>query len=240
VTSGAQEVDDPAIRLLRQAGNLLAVCAHPDDESFGLGGILATLTKAGLSCAVICFTHGEASVLSAGLVDLAAVRAQELAAAAGVLGLTDADLLDYPDGHLAEVPVGVLAEEIRRLVRVTQAGTLLVFDEGGITGHPDHRQATAAALLAAERDDLTVLAWAVPIDVAVALNAEFGAAFLGRAAVDIDLSIEVDRHTQRAAISCHASQSTDNPVLWRRLELLGNVEQLRYLREAKTSGKGQE
>jgi LmbE family N-acetylglucosaminyl deacetylase len=157
-----------------------------------------------------------------------------------VLRLADAELLHYPDGHLAEVPISDLAENVQRLARVTHAGTLLVFDDGGITGHPDHRQATAAALLAAERDNLTVMAWAIPTHVARALNAEFGTAFLGRAAADIDLSIEVDRPTQRAAIGRHASQSTDNPVLWRRLELLGNVEQLRYLRRVKTSGKGQE
>jgi LmbE family N-acetylglucosaminyl deacetylase len=187
----------------------------------------------------VCFTRGEASALGAGDIDLATVRAEELAAAADVLGLATAELLDYPDGHLDGVPLSDLAEEVRRFTQLAQAATLLVFDEGGVTGHPDHCQATAAALHAAELDKLTVIAWAIPTRVAQALNAEFGTTFLGREAVDIDLSIEVDRDTQRAAIDRHASQSTDNPVLWRRLDLLGSAEQLRYLRRA-TSGKGQE
>jgi LmbE family N-acetylglucosaminyl deacetylase len=111
---------------------------------------------------------------------------------------------------------------------------LLVFDEGGITGHPDHRHATAAALAAAERHDLDVIAWAIPDHVAEALNAEFATSFVGRAHDDIDLTIAVVRKTQRKAIACHRSQATDNPVLWRRLELLGDSEHLRYLRRRGT------
>jgi hypothetical protein len=109
-------------------------------------------------------------------------------------------------------------------------GPLLVFDEGGITGHPDHCQATAAALTAAGRLGLTVIAWASPDHVAEALNAEFETAFAGRPPEQIDLAITVDRASQLKAIACHASQSADNPVLWRRLELLGGTEHLRYLR----------
>lgn len=50
--------------------------------------------------------------------------------------------------------------------------------------------------------------------------------------MQIDLTITVDRAAQLEAIACHASQSTHNRVLWRRLELLGNTEHLRYLRKA--------
>ena len=213
-------------------GNVLAVCAHPDDESFGLGGILASLTGHGGSCAVVCFSRGEASTLGAGSPDRARVRAEELAAAANVLGLARTELLDYADGALSDVPLADLAEDVRRFARLTRSRTLLVFDDGGVTGHPDHCRATDAALLAAEQDDLTVVAWAIPAAVAHVLNTEYGSAFRGREAAEIDVSIEVDRGRQREAIRCHASQSTDNPVLWRRLELLGDVEQLRYLRRA--------
>jgi len=74
-----------------------------------------------------------------------------------------------------------------------------------------------------------VLAWAVEQHVAASLNAEFGASFVGRAADQIDCSIEVDRQRQLSAITCHASQAHDNPVLWRRLELQGNREVFRWL-----------
>jgi LmbE family N-acetylglucosaminyl deacetylase len=118
---------------------------------------------------------------------------------------------------------------VRQQVQVTGPDALLVFDEGGITGHPDHCQA-AAALSAAARDDLTVIAWAIPDHVAETLNAEFATTFTGRPAARIDLTISVDRFAQLRAIACHASQSTHNPVLWRRLELQGDTEHLRYLR----------
>ena len=54
---------------------------------------------------------------------------------------------------------------------------------------------------------------------------------IGRLADDLDVVIEVDRPRQHAAIACHATQSHDNPVLWRRLELLGEREHLRWLVE---------
>ena len=120
----------------------LAVVAHPDDESFGLGAVLSALSGAGVTTRVLCFTHGEASTLGA-TVDLAHVRASELRAAAAVLGVSDAELLDYPDGGLANVSCGVLDREVEE--RLGGADLLVVFEPGGVTGHPDHQAATAAA-----------------------------------------------------------------------------------------------
>lgn len=219
-------------RGLPRLARVLAVCAHPDDESFGLGAVLAALATGGTSSGVLCFTHGEASTLGLGTGDLHGVRAGELAAAAAVLGVADAGLLDYPDGHLARIPVSQLAGHVCEQARLTGPDALLVFDEGGITGHPDHCQATAAALSAAGRENLAVIAWTIPLPVAKVLNAEFGTTFVGRPPEQVDLTITVDRAAQFEAIACHASQSAHNRVLWRRLELMGNTEHLRYLRRA--------
>lgn len=211
---------------------VLAVCAHPDDESFGLGAVLAALTRGGTGCGVLCFTRGEASTLGATAGDdLGLVRAVELAEAATVLSVSQTKLLDYPDGALTEIPLEELADHVQRQARISGAEALLVFDEGGITGHPDHRHATAAALAAAERDNLPVIAWAIPRTVAQTLNDELGTGFVGRTPEEIDLVVEIDRARQLDAIACHVSQSTDNPVLRRRLELLGDSEHLRYLRQ---------
>lgn len=232
--SGRRAAPGPAgCRQLPRLARVLAVCAHPDDESFGLGAVLAALAAAGTSSSLLCFTHGEASTLGLGEGDLRQVRAGELAAAAAVLGVTGARLLDYPDGRLAGVGLSQLAGHVRRQIQLTRPDALLVFDEGGITGHPDHCQATAAALPAADRENLPVIAWAVPLPVAEVLNAEFGTTFTGRPPEQIDLTITVDRAAQLEAIACHVSQSAHNRILWRRLELLGNTEHLRYLRRAK-------
>jgi LmbE family N-acetylglucosaminyl deacetylase len=107
---------------------------------------------------------------------------------------------------------------------------MLVFDERGVTGHPDHRTATAAAARAADELALPVLAWAIPSEVARFLNDGFSTRFVGRSEDELDMAITVDRAGQLEAIRCHRSQSVDNPVLWHRLELLGAIEYLRYLR----------
>ena len=91
----------------------LAVFAHSDDETFGLGAVLDALVDAGTAVEGLCFTRGEASTLRpdvdnpgqlCDLGDLGAVRAVELADAARLLGLEHCELLIYPDGRLAETP----------------------------------------------------------------------------------------------------------------------------------------
>src|SRR6516162_627822 len=184
---------------LPEASSVLAVCAHPDDESFGLGAALAAIAGHGTPTAVLCLTHGAASSLGTSHGDLHQIRAAELAAAAAELGVGDVELLDYPDGALAQQPAELLSGHVQQAAARANAGLLLVFDEGGITGHPDHRQATRAALLFARRARLSVLAWAVEQRVAATLNLEFGTSFAGRANGQIDCSIEVDRQRQVSA-----------------------------------------
>jgi LmbE family N-acetylglucosaminyl deacetylase len=214
-------------RSLPEVHDVLAVCAHPDDESFGLGALLAGFSERGSTVRVLCFTHGEASTLGLTGRPLGEVRARELRAAADVLGVTEVELLSYPDGRLSELPLQEAEHIVARSVR--GADLVLVFDEGGITGHPDHCRATEAALGAASRSQVPVLAWALPEKVAAELNREFGTCFVGRADAEIDLSVKVDRERQHAAVACHVSQVRDNPVLRRRLDLLGPSEKLRWL-----------
>lgn len=215
--------------ILPATSSVLVVCAHPDDESFGLGAILSTLADAGSRLSVVCFTHGEASTLHGVAGELRSIRADELATAGAVLGVTHGELLDYPDGNLNAQPVDGLADHVTRVAGTVDASVLLVFDHGGITGHPDHQHATDAALRAAPTLGLPVLAWAIPDKVARLLNDEFKTTFVGRGDDDLDIAVAVDRTRQLAAIGCHRSQSADNPVLWRRLDLLGPAEHLRYL-----------
>lgn len=215
---------------LPQVPSALVVCAHPDDESFGLGAVLSAFADQGTRTSVLCFTHGEASTLHGAAGDLASIRAAELAAAGAVLGVSHVELLDHADGHLSARPLDDLACEVDRVGRLVDASTLLVFDRGGVTGHPDHQHATAAALRAAPALGCSVLAWAVPAKVARALNDEFHTTFAGRTDDELEIAVAVDRARQIEAIRCHRSQSADNPVLWRRLDLLGPVEHLRHLR----------
>ena len=145
------------------------------------------------------------------------------------MGVQSARLLDYPDGYLAaEAPQ--LISEVTTEARRQQVNGVVVFDPSGVTGHPDHVAATEAALAAANGLDLPVLGWTIPRAVAELLNAEFDAAFTGHDDESIDLALHVGRELQRLASLAHASQAVPTSVLWRRLELLGDTEHLRWLR----------
>jgi N-acetyl-1-D-myo-inositol-2-amino-2-deoxy-alpha-D-glucopyranoside deacetylase len=127
--------------------SLLAVFAHPDDESIACGGLLTRCAERGARVSLICATHGEyaADVRDENLYTR---RAQELDEAAAVLGLAEVVLFDYGDGFLPWVdPIEFdarLISEIRRL----QPDVVVTFGEDGLYWHPDHcticRRTTAA------------------------------------------------------------------------------------------------
>lgn len=213
---------------LPSARRVLAVCAHPDDESFGLGGLIASYAHGGAEVAVLTLTRGEASTLGANPA-LAERRTAELACAVHELGITTSWLRDHPDGHLAEVPIDQLVAEVQVAIERHRPGLLLVFHPCGITGHSDHQRATEAALLASCGTDLPVHGWYVPDTVATALNREFGAGFVPIEPTAEDRRVRVDRATQRAACACHRSQGGALPLIERKLELLGDLEHLRTL-----------
>ncbi|AVZ40613.1 MULTISPECIES: PIG-L family deacetylase [unclassified Dietzia] len=209
---------------------VLAVVAHPDDESFGLGAVLSTFAGAGSLVDVLCLTRGEASTLHGVEGDLSLIRESELRAAADALGVRRVTLLGHPDGGVAALQPTVLDGDVERALEQTRPDGLVVFDSTGISGHPDHVAATAAAVRAGDRHALPVLAWALPDEICASLASEGYAGFLGRRSGEIDLALTVDRTAQQAAVDCHPSQAVPGSVLWRRLELQGNTEHLRWLR----------
>jgi LmbE family N-acetylglucosaminyl deacetylase len=205
------------------------VVAHPDDETFGLGAVINTLASAGSAVHVLCFTRGEASTLNECGAELYTARAEELRQAGAELGVAGVTLLDYPDGGLAAVPPRELEDHVTGMAAHLASDGLLVFDDTGVTCHRDHQAATAAAVGAARRTGLPVLAWALPAAVAGRLAAETGAPFAGRPAGEIDICVPVSRARQRRAALLHASQISPGAVLWRRLQLQGDCEHLRWL-----------
>lgn len=222
----------PRVSELPAWARVIVVVAHPDDESFGLGALLAGFADRGSEVDVLCFTRGEASTLHGVEGDLAEIRARELADAADALGARRVELLAYPDGGLSTVDLGGLVACIERFAEDEPVDGLVVFDLSGITGHPDHQQATRAALAFADARSLPVLGWTIPSSVAAALNDEFSAGFIGHGDDEMDIVVEVDRSRQRRAIDCHPSQAVPGSALWRRLELLGSREHARWLTSA--------
>jgi LmbE family N-acetylglucosaminyl deacetylase len=231
--SGARpgpEVPARGVSALPAWRRVLAVVAHPDDESFALGALLDGFVAAGADVSVLCLTRGENTTLGAEGVDVAAVRDHELRSAAAVLGLARATLLDHPDGGLADpARRAALEADVAAEVGALAPDGLLVFDpRAGVTGHGDHEAASRAALAVARRAGLPVLGWALPLAVSDTLNHEYGAEFVGYPSEELT-AVAVGRRRQRDAVSCHASQAVPTSVLWRRLELLGDVECVRRL-----------
>ncbi|MBS2962337.1 PIG-L family deacetylase, partial [Actinocrinis puniceicyclus] len=207
--------------------SVLVVVAHPDDETFGLGAVVNQMIERGAAVHVLCFSHGESSTLG-DTSALFALREEELREASARLGVRSVTLLTYPDGHLDALPAGELSRQVALQVARVRPDGLLVFDDTGVTAHPDHRAATAAALLACS--DLPVLAWALPSVIADRLRQETGQPFVGRLPGELDLCLRVARAPQRRAAFAHASQLSPTAVFWRRIQLQGECEHLRWLR----------
>ncbi|HKD75375.1 MAG TPA: PIG-L family deacetylase [Ktedonobacterales bacterium] len=131
---------------------LMAIFAHPDDETFGVGGIFARATAAGHPCAEVSATRGEEGEIAAGSGatrdNLGQVREQELRNACAILGVTDVTFLDYIDGHLAEADEDEAVSRIVAQLRRFRPDVVVTFAANGLYGHPDHMAVHRLALAA--------------------------------------------------------------------------------------------
>ena len=136
---------------------LMAIFAHPDDESMGLGSTLARYAAEGVATYLVCATRGEKGWFGdeadhPGAQKLGQIRQAELSEAAKVLGLRQVDFLDFIDGELAASDSGLAIQRIVSCIRAVRPQVVVSFGPEGDYGHPDHIaifQLTAAALVAA-------------------------------------------------------------------------------------------
>ena len=125
---------------------ILAVFAHPDDESFGPAGTLARYAQTGHTVGLLTLTRGEAG--SVGISKtlttevLAGRRTCELHHAAKILGINYLKIADLPDKKLAELPDHTGMKMIKEEVDFFKPDALITFHEQGISGHPDHQAVT--------------------------------------------------------------------------------------------------
>jgi LmbE family N-acetylglucosaminyl deacetylase len=117
--------------------SLLAVFAHPDDESLASGGLLAWCAESGVQISLLCLTHGEHGRGSDGA-RLRDVRAGELKEAALVLGIHDVQLLNHEDGMLPWINEPLLEADISDAISRFRLDVVVTFDEDGLYWHPDH------------------------------------------------------------------------------------------------------
>lgn len=202
---------------------LLAVLAHPDDETFRCGGTLALLAQRGVRVHVLTATRGEAG--SCGepplctLAELPAVRERELRCACAALGIEPPRLLDYRDGQLAAADAEHLIEEILDVVDEVGPQVLLTFGLDGLSGHPDHVAIGRYAMEAYRRADgvAALYTLALPRSVAELLKIKQVQPVPDEA---IALSVDVSSvwEAKLAAIRCHATQWSASPVMHASIE----------------------
>jgi len=146
---------------------LLAVLAHPDDESFGMGGTLALYASRGVEVHLVCATRGEVGEatpeLLKGFESIAKLRESELRCAAGILGLAGVHFLDYRDSGmpgspdnthpqaLAAQPLDDVAANVVCYIRQLKPQVVLTFDPIGGYRHPDHIAIQRATVRAFEQ-----------------------------------------------------------------------------------------
>lgn len=150
---------------------LLAVFAHPDDESFSTGGTIAALRERGVDVTLICATRGEVGEIRvpelATPETLGQVREGELRRAMAAVGVDDVRFLDYRDSGMIGTPEnddpralmqaleGEVVDRIAAVLRELEPSVVVTFGPDGFYGHPDHLtmyRATTAAVLAAGED----------------------------------------------------------------------------------------
>jgi LmbE family N-acetylglucosaminyl deacetylase len=148
---------------------ILAVLAHPDDETFGLGGTLALYAQKGFDVYYVCATRGEVGSADEefmkGFKDTAEMRTDELMRAAKILGLKDVFFLGYRDSGMpdsednkhpnAQVahPIDEVAGRVVKYIRELKPEIVLTFDPIGGYKHPDHIHIQRATTLAFEKAD---------------------------------------------------------------------------------------
>lgn len=122
---------------------IACVVAHPDDDTYGLGGTLALHAGSEIRVTVILTTSGEAGQIAdpslATRSTLAAVREAEDRRSWAALGLEpELHFLRYPDGGVADVPREDLVAAYIEILLAARPDVVVTFGPDGITGHPDH------------------------------------------------------------------------------------------------------
>ena len=117
---------------------IVVVLAHPDDESFGMGGTLARYAAQGAAVHLVLATRGEAGIPGTDSSRAGALREAEARAACAILGVRSLDFLGYLDGQLSQVDVESAVDRLTARLRLLRPEVVITYGLDGVSGHPDH------------------------------------------------------------------------------------------------------
>ncbi|MCB9455684.1 MAG: PIG-L family deacetylase [Anaerolineaceae bacterium] len=143
---------------------LLLSLAHPDDESFGSGGLIARYVASGAEVSLICATNGDVGTVKPEMLNgynsISELRLAELACASAKLGFKHVVRFGYRDSgmmgsetsqhpaSLWQAPQEAVTRRVVEVIRDLKPQVVLTFNRYGGYGHPDHiaiQRATVAA-----------------------------------------------------------------------------------------------
>ncbi|HEY7816058.1 MAG TPA: PIG-L family deacetylase [Nakamurella sp.] len=137
-----------------ELGTILGIWAHPDDEAYLSGGLMAIARDLGARVVCVTATRGErgtADPITWPPDRLAAARTVELARCLGILGVDEHHWLDYADGGCASADTAAAVHGLSGIIDRVRPDTVLTFGPDGFTGHPDHRAVAGWAAAAVDR-----------------------------------------------------------------------------------------
>jgi N-acetyl-1-D-myo-inositol-2-amino-2-deoxy-alpha-D-glucopyranoside deacetylase len=214
---------------------LLVTVAHPDDETYGTGSVIAAAVTAGVQVTVCCATRGEAGQpvgRQPSHADLGAVREAELRAAGDVLGVSRIVLLGFldsgmsgepPPGALAAAPFPAVVTALREVVADADPHVVVTLDPIHGDGHRDHTRIGQATIEARrDRPNTRVYAWAIERTLLHRWFTEIAHLRPGTTHLDLDksglgrptdqittvLNVSHVRQIRERAIAMHASQTS--------------------------------
>lgn len=123
-------------------GTILGIWAHPDDEAYLMGGLMAAATSAGQRVVCVTATLGDAGETADPSRwprhELSTIRPAELQRSMEILGVQEHEHLGLPDGDLASLDPTEPIERLTDILHAVKPQTVITFGPDGMTGHPDH------------------------------------------------------------------------------------------------------
>jgi LmbE family N-acetylglucosaminyl deacetylase len=141
-----------------ELGTILGIWAHPDDEAYLSGGVMAIARDLGSRVVCVTATRGELGTsdpLTWPPQRLAAERTIEMARSLEILGVIEHYWLGHQDGQCATAEPDQAVSALCDVLDRVRPDTVLTFGPDGFTGHPDHQTVGVWAAAAVDRSALT-------------------------------------------------------------------------------------
>lgn len=198
----------------RGVRKLLAVFAHPDDETFICGGTLAKYAGEGTEITLVSATRGEMGRRMGNppylnRETIAAARERELREACRILGVRDLKFLDIRDKTVEFIDEELLAGRVEAWIREIEPDVVLTFHEQW-GGHPDHCAIGKATTAACRRAGLEERLFFISFGDMMERPELFG--YTRTDVVKIDVSAQLE--LKLAAFRAHRCQSEIDEWVW--------------------------